>query len=263
MGDIVSLEQDRVASLRAKGVGQQKTGKGAVLKTKKQLASEELELYKAGQEETRRKLMREWYDQSKVHTLNLYTILGFPAHADRDEKTEHIVGTLMGLAEQIIAQDPDTDAPEVWGKAFQKGIEEFLAANKLEVAKSRTVNEAAVVAGLIIDPALWGRLDGKPNLADVVTEPWLGVATVEGATREEREGAAFKALVDVKLHDVPAARYLRERLDEALEYTPEALLAGLARMVPPLMGLVAKERAVAAVPVEVPAPVAAEDARTA
>ena len=36
MGDIVSLEQDLVASLRAKGVGQQKTGKGAVLKTKKQ-----------------------------------------------------------------------------------------------------------------------------------------------------------------------------------------------------------------------------------
>ena len=258
MGEIIT-----VAEARAKGIGQQKTKRGAVLKTKKQLAEEELELYKVGQEETRRKLMREWYDQSKVHTLNLYTILGFPAHSSRDEKTEHIVGTLMGLAEQIISQDPDTDSPEVWGKAFQKGIEEFLAANKLEVAKSRTVNEAGVVGGLLIDPSLWGKLDGKPNLADVVTEPWLSLAAVPGATFAERETAAFGALVDVKLHDTPAATYLRQCLDEAKEYTPEALLAGLARMVPPLMGLVAKERAVAAVPVEVPAPVAAEDARTA
>lgn len=232
----------------------QQAPKGFRQKSKKELAEEQLELYKAQQEEGRRKAMENWYRTAENYILGLMTELGFPAHANLDEKRGKIVAAFMHQAALIVAGDKDGQTPEEWGKAFTDQIIAIRKQDTEEKAQNRTEKMAAVVAALIYDPSL----DGG-TLDKSLKEPWLGLAKGNKAiTREARESEAFGKLVDVKLHDQAAAIFLRRNLDQAKDYTPAALKAGLDRLLPEL----AKEREPAPeAPKEVPAPDAPEDVR--
>ena len=252
MPEIVSLEDHKCETLGKQAPnGFKKKSDKQLLREQEELSKIQFEEYKAGQEQARLRGMEQWYAQSEQHVTDLYLNLGFPAHASSEEKRKQIVKALTHAAALFASGEKDID-PAKSAKEYEDQIASVLASVKEQNAVKRTANQASVVAALIIEPKLWERLTPPVKLADALVEPWLTLPLADG------EGAVFKALVDVKLHDKPAVQFLKPCLDEAREYTPEAILAGMQRMVPELVALIAAER----VPVETPAPDAPEDVRT-
>ena len=220
----------------------QQAPKGFRQKSKKELAEEQLEVYKAQQEEARQKAMTNWYGSAERYVLDLFVSLGFPAHTSKPEKIEKIVGALTHLAANIIAGDDDNNDPVAFGKGFGDQIRTTIEKNIEERARIRTEKMASLVAALIHDPSL-----NTGGLEKALEEPWLGIAQKnKAATQETRESDAFGLLAGVKLHDNPAALYLRTQLTEAKDYTTAALKLGWDRIFPELVAEKLKANAAAA-----------------
>lgn len=235
MGQILSLEE-----ANAQKLGQQNNKPGARLKSKKQLQSESLELYKAQQEEARLRAMRQWYEQSRRHVQSFYVDCGFAAHKDRDEKIASIVGNLLKMAAWfVVVADEESDLGEM-AKTFGMMLEEERKNLERQKALRSNQMQAAIVAALIEDPELTVS-SGTPALTECMAAPWLSATNLPGATVAEREAQAFGLLGGEKIQDQPAAIVLREEIKYMRDRSPGARLAGWKECVAALV----KERSAA------------------
>lgn len=220
MGQILSLEE-----ANAQKLGQQSEKPGFRQKSKKQLQSESLELYKAQQEDARLRAMRQWYEQARAHVQEFFINCGFAAHKDRDEKIASIVGNLLKMAAWfVVVADEESDLGEVT-KTFGTMLEEECKNLEKQRALRSNQMQAAIVAALIEDPELV-RAEGTPPLADFLDRLWLSASNAPGAIVAEREAQTFGMLANEKIHDQPAATFLLEEIKYMRDRSPEARLAG-------------------------------------
>ena len=185
-------------------------------------------LVDAQNEEARLQAMARYYVDMEANIWMLLTRPGFPAHRTEDEKLSSISAMLLKLCAKIVTGDGETD--------LEKNAADYLAllkaeAKLLEDSKAAENHEimAAIVAGIVIDPAMVG----SEPIEKLLDEPWLDVAKTLIAEHEkpwdraEREKQAFAALVPFpQCPSGATAQVLRQKLTGISEFAAEAQREG-------------------------------------